>query len=55
MSVLLADIDATCSSLGFHDGTKYYKDEDTMQSLKVNKYFQPFLADFFYAIDMVSL
>ena len=35
MSILLADIDATCSILGFHDGNKYYAEKDALQSLKV--------------------
>jgi timeless len=35
MSILLADIDATCSNLGYHDGSKYYIEDDTLQSLKV--------------------
>lgn len=35
MSILLADIDATCSGLGYHDGNKYYMEEDALQSLKV--------------------
>lgn len=39
MSILLADIDATCSVLGRHDGNKYYIQEDTVQSLKVKYYF----------------
>jgi hypothetical protein len=39
MSILLADIDATCSSLGYHDGTKYLIEEDALQSLKVRYYF----------------
>ncbi|KAG5666559.1 hypothetical protein PVAND_014577 [Polypedilum vanderplanki] len=34
MSILLADIDATCSNLGYHDGNKYYIEDDTIQSLK---------------------
>lgn len=39
MSILLADIDATCSGLGFHDGHKYYTANDAAQSLKVNIFF----------------
>lgn len=39
MSILLADIDATCSSLGHHAGDKYYAEEDAIQSLKVKKNF----------------
>lgn len=35
MSILLADIDATCSSLGHHAGNKYYAEDDAIQSLKV--------------------
>lgn len=34
--MLLADIDATCSGLGCHDGNKYYIEKDAIQSLKVN-------------------
>lgn len=36
MSILLADIDATCASLGYNDGSKYYIEEDALQSLKVS-------------------
>jgi timeless len=35
MSMLLADIDATCASLGFFDGEKYQADSDALQGLKV--------------------
>lgn len=35
MSILLADIDATGSALGYHDGNKYYIEDDALQSLKV--------------------
>lgn len=35
MSILLADIDATCSSLGQYDGNKYIIQFDAIQSLKV--------------------
>lgn len=35
MSILLADIDATCSGLGHHAGNKYYAEDDAIQSLKV--------------------
>lgn len=35
MSLLLADIDATCASLGYHDGEKYFIERDTLQGLKV--------------------
>lgn len=38
MSILLADINATCSSLGRHDGNKYYIEEDAIQSLKVRSF-----------------
>ncbi|XP_055604879.1 protein timeless homolog [Uranotaenia lowii] len=34
MSILLADIDATCSSLGWDDGSKYYMEPDAIQGLK---------------------
>ena len=37
MSILFADIDATSSSLGHHDGNKYYIAEDAIESLKVRK------------------
>lgn len=36
MSILLADIDATCSSLGYYDGSKYYIEPDAIQCLKVS-------------------
>lgn len=35
MSILLADIDATCSGLGKYDGNQYYAAPDVLQSLKV--------------------
>lgn len=35
MSILLADIDATCSGLGNYDGNQYYAAPDALQSLKV--------------------
>lgn len=35
MSILLADIDATCSNLGKYDGINYQIEEDVIQSLKV--------------------
>jgi len=37
MSILLADIDATCASLGYNDGSKYYIEDDALQSLKVSE------------------
>lgn len=37
MSILLADIDATCSSLGYNDGNKYYIEINALQALKVSK------------------
>lgn len=36
MSVLLADIDATCAALGLHDGTKYQAEPDAILGLKVS-------------------
>lgn len=36
MSVLLADIDATCASLGYNDGTTYHIEADSLQGLKVS-------------------
>ncbi|KAH8385954.1 hypothetical protein KR200_008204 [Drosophila serrata] len=35
MSVLLADIDATCASLGYSDGQKYQAEPDAAEGLKV--------------------
>lgn len=35
MSILLADIDATCASLGYNDGTRYHIEPDSLQGLKV--------------------
>lgn len=35
MSILLADIDATCAALGYDDGIKYQADPDAIQGLKV--------------------
>lgn len=34
MSILLADIDATCSSLGWDDGCKYHMEPDALMGLK---------------------
>lgn len=36
MSILLADIDATCAALGYNDGIKYQADPDAIQGLKVS-------------------
>lgn len=35
MSSMLADVDATCASLGYFDGEKYIVDFDALQGLKV--------------------
>lgn len=35
MSIMLADIDATCASLGFYDGENYIPEPDALQGLKV--------------------
>lgn len=35
MSTIIADIDATCASLGYFDGNKYVTDPDALQGLKV--------------------
>lgn len=37
MSILLADIDATCAALGYNDGIKYQADPDAIQGLKVGE------------------
>jgi len=39
MSVLLADIDATCAALGYSDGQKYQAEPDAAEGLKVNPLF----------------
>lgn len=39
MSVMLADIDATCASLGYHDGKNYIPEPDALQGLKVRSLF----------------
>lgn len=36
MSVLLADIDATCAALGYSDGQRYQAEPDAIQGLKVS-------------------
>lgn len=36
MSILLADIDATCSALGIFTGEKYIAEPDALQGLKVH-------------------
>lgn len=41
MSVMLADIDATCASLGYYDGKNYVPEPDALQGLKV---FPPLLS-----------
>lgn len=33
---MLADIDATCASLGYYDGTNYIPEPDALQGLKVS-------------------
>lgn len=38
MSILLADIDATCAALGFNDGNVYHYEDDALQGLKVRLY-----------------
>lgn len=35
MSIMLADIDATCASLGYYDGKTYLSEPDALQGLKV--------------------
>ena len=40
MSLLLADIDATCAALGYSDGERYQAEPDAIQGLKVNCYSQ---------------
>lgn len=35
MSLLLADIDATCAALGYTDGQRYQAEPDAIQGLKV--------------------
>lgn len=37
MSILLADIDATCAALGFNDGNVYHFEDDALQGLKVSE------------------
>lgn len=37
MSVLLADIDATCAALGVSDGKRYQAEPDAAEGLKVNE------------------
>lgn len=41
---MLADIDATCASLGYFDGATYLPEPDALQGLKVSRYcpFKPF-------------
>lgn len=41
MSVMLADIDATCASLGYYDGKTYVPEPDALQGLKVNNLIHP--------------
>lgn len=35
MSSMLADIDATCASLGYNDGKQYIAEPDALSGLKV--------------------
>lgn len=35
MSIMLADIDATCASLGYYDGKNYVPEADALPGLKV--------------------
>lgn len=39
MSIMLADIDATCASLGYYDGKNYVPESDALQALKVKNKF----------------
>jgi len=39
MSILLADIDATCAALGYSDGQKYQAEPDAAEGLKVSYFF----------------
>lgn len=39
MSVLLADIDATCAALGVSDGKRYQAEPDAAEGLKVGTAF----------------
>lgn len=36
MSIILADIDATCASLGYYDGKTYVPEPTALHELKVN-------------------
>lgn len=38
MSTILADVDATCASLGYFDGNKYVADFNALQGLKVSQH-----------------
>lgn len=44
MSMMLADIDATCASLGYYDGSKYIPEPDALQGLKVSATLNLFIA-----------
>lgn len=39
MSAILADIDATCASLGYSDGITYHPEPNTLHGLKVGLFF----------------
>lgn len=36
MSILLADIDATCAALGYYDNEGYLAEPDALQGLRVS-------------------
>lgn len=46
MSIMLADIDATCASLGYYDGKIYIPEPDALQALKVSVVFDYFAPNF---------
>lgn len=48
MSIMLADIDATCASLGYYDGKNYVPEPDALQSLKVKSVFALFSLPFVF-------
>lgn len=38
MSVMFADIDATCAALGYYDGKTYVPEPNALHGLKVGNY-----------------
>lgn len=52
---IFPDIDATCSSLGYHDGVKYHADPDFLQCLKVGHFIEIIFSEKFNHFNITAL